>query len=54
MAQNYKELQAKMNPASRADNQQRVREELHRMSQEELREAKPPAPADTAEPPDMP
>jgi len=32
MARNYKELQAKMDPASRADNKQRVREELQRMA----------------------
>ena len=30
MARNYKELQAKMDPASRADNERRVREELAR------------------------
>ena len=36
MAQNYNELQAKMDPASLADNQQRVREEFERMSSEEL------------------
>jgi hypothetical protein len=37
MARNYKELQAKMDPASLADNQRRVREELQRMALEELR-----------------
>jgi hypothetical protein len=30
MERNFKELQAKMDPASRADNRQRVREELQR------------------------
>jgi DNA-binding XRE family transcriptional regulator len=40
MARNYKELQAKMDPASRADNQQRVSEELRRMALEELRGAR--------------
>ena len=37
MARNYKELQAKMDPASLADNKRRVREELQRMALEELR-----------------
>jgi DNA-binding XRE family transcriptional regulator len=49
MARNYKELQAKMDPASRADNQQRVREELQRMALEELRGAKQLTQADMAE-----
>jgi hypothetical protein len=39
MARNYKELQAKMNPASRADNERRVREELQRMAADALRRA---------------
>jgi hypothetical protein len=39
MARNYKELQAKMNPAGRADNDRRVREGLRRMAAEELRRA---------------
>jgi hypothetical protein len=37
MARNYKELQAKMNPASRADNERGVREELKRMAADEPR-----------------
>jgi transcriptional regulator with XRE-family HTH domain len=40
MARNYKELQDKMDPASRADNVRAVREELQRMSLDELRNAK--------------
>jgi len=43
-----------MDPASLADNQQRVREELDRMSLEELRGGKPVTPADMAEPPEAP
>jgi len=39
MARNYKELQAKMIPASRADNERRVREYLQRMAADELRRA---------------
>lgn len=35
MARNYKEHQAKMDPASVADNRRRVREELQRMALEE-------------------
>ena len=54
MARNYEELQTKMDPASLADNQQRVREELDRMSLEELRGGKPVTPADMAEPPEAP
>jgi len=49
MARNYKELQAKMDPAGRADNEQRVREELQRMALEELRGAKQLTQADMAE-----
>jgi len=49
MARNYKELQAKMHPAHRAENQQRVREELQRMALEELRTAKQLTQADMAE-----
>jgi hypothetical protein len=42
MARNFKELQAKMAPASRVENKQRVREELQRMDREELRRAPSP------------
>lgn len=41
MARNFKELQEKMDPAARADNRQRVRDELRRMALEKLRSAKP-------------
>jgi len=41
MARNFKELQAKMDPASRSDNLQRVRAELQRMALDKLRNAKP-------------
>jgi len=54
MARNYKELQAKMDPASRADNHRRVREELQRMALEELRGAKQLTQADMAEMLDVP
>jgi hypothetical protein len=37
MARNFKELQAKMDPAARSDNRQRVREELQRIALDELR-----------------
>ena len=40
MARNYKELQEKMDPASRADNARGVREVLQRMALDELRDAK--------------
>jgi transcriptional regulator with XRE-family HTH domain len=49
MARNFKELQAKMDPASRADNARRVREELQRMALEELRGAKQLTQSDMAE-----
>ena len=49
MARNYKELQAKMNPADVAENRQRVREELQRMALDELRNAKQLTQADMAE-----
>jgi transcriptional regulator with XRE-family HTH domain len=49
MARNYKELQAKMDPASLADNKRRVREELQRMALEELRGARQLTQADMAE-----
>lgn len=54
MARNYKELQAKMDPASRADKKQRVHEELQRMALEELRGAKQLTQADMAEMLDVP
>jgi DNA-binding XRE family transcriptional regulator len=54
MARNYKELQAKMDPANRADNKRRVREELQRMALEELRGAKQLTQADMAEMLDVP
>src|SRR5208282_2248248 len=49
MARNYKELQAKMNPADVAENKQRVREELQRMALDELRNAKQATQNDMAE-----
>src|ERR1700682_751556 len=54
MARNYKELQEKMDPASRADNAGRVREELQRMAIDELRNAKQLTQADMAEMLDVP
>jgi transcriptional regulator with XRE-family HTH domain len=54
MARNYKELQAKMNPADVAENRQRVREELQRMALDELRNAKELTQADMAELLDVP
>src|SRR5437016_5511578 len=54
MARNYKELQAKMDPASRLDNAQRVREELQRMALEELRGARQLTQSDMAEMLDVP
>jgi transcriptional regulator with XRE-family HTH domain len=54
MARNFKELQAKMDPASRADNAQRVRQELQRMALEELRSAKQLTQSDMAEMLDVP
>src|SRR6202050_5285628 len=54
MARNYKELQEKMDPASRADNGQRVREELQGMALDELRSAKRLTQADMAEMLDVP
>jgi len=54
MARNYKELQEKMDPASRADNAGRVREELQRMAIDELRNAKRLTQADMAEMLDVP
>ena len=49
MSRNFKELQARMDPASRADNLQRVQEELQRMALEELRSAKQLTQSDMAE-----
>ena len=54
MARSYKDLQAKMDPLSRAENKQRVREELQRMALEELRGAKQLTQADMAEMLDVP
>jgi len=54
MARNFKELQSKMDLASRADNAQRVREELKRMALEELRSAKQLTQSDMAEMLDVP
>ena len=54
MGRNYKELQAQMDPASRSDNNQRVRAELERMALEELRSAKQLTQADMAEMLDVP
>jgi DNA-binding XRE family transcriptional regulator len=51
---NYKELQAKMNPADVAENKQRVREELQRMALDELRNAKQLTQVDMAELLDVP
>jgi len=47
MARNYNELQAKMNPASRADNTRRVREVLRRIAADEVRRAIESRQADT-------
>lgn len=54
MARNFKELQAKMDPASRADNTKRVHEALQRMALEELRSAKRLTQSDMAEMLDVP
>jgi transcriptional regulator with XRE-family HTH domain len=54
MTRNYRELQAKMNPADVAENKQRVREELQRMALDELRNAKQLTQADLAELLDVP
>jgi DNA-binding XRE family transcriptional regulator len=54
MARNFKELQARMDPASRSDNRQRVRDELQRMALDELRIAKQLTQADMAEMLDVP
>jgi transcriptional regulator with XRE-family HTH domain len=49
MARNFKELQEKIDPATRADNTQRVREELQRMALEELRSARQLTQSDMSE-----
>jgi len=49
MARNFRELQAKMDPASVADNRHHVQEELRRMALEELRCAKQATQSDMAE-----
>lgn len=49
MSRNYKELQAKMNPADVAENKRRVREELQRMALDELRNARQLTQSDMAE-----
>jgi transcriptional regulator with XRE-family HTH domain len=49
MARNFKELQEKMDPESRADNVRQVREELQRMALEELRGAKQLTQSDMAD-----
>jgi len=54
MARNFRELQEKMNPAARGDNQLRVREELQRMALDELRSAKQLTQADLADILDVP
>jgi transcriptional regulator with XRE-family HTH domain len=54
MARKYKELQEKMDPASRAENAARVRGELQRMAMDELRNAKRLTQADMAEMLDVP
>jgi transcriptional regulator with XRE-family HTH domain len=54
MARNFRELQAKMDPAARADNERRVREELRRMALDEIRNAKRLTQADMAEMLDVP
>jgi transcriptional regulator with XRE-family HTH domain len=54
MARSYKELQATLDPATLADNRQRVREELQRMALEELRSARQLTQTDLAEMLDVP
>ena len=54
MPRNFKELQAKMDPAARADNARQVSEELQRMALEELRGAKRLTQSDMAEMLDVP
>jgi len=54
MARDFRELQARMDPASRADNRERVRAELKRMALEQLRGVKQLTQADIAEMLDVP
>src|ERR1035438_4180682 len=54
MARNFKEPQARMAPASRADNTLRVNEELQRMALDELRGARQLTQTDLAEMLDVP
>jgi DNA-binding XRE family transcriptional regulator len=54
MPRNFRELQDKMDPASRIDNAGRVRDELRRMALDELRSAKRLTQADMAEMLDVP
>lgn len=54
MARNFKELQAKMDTASREDNIRRARQELQRMALEELRNAKQLTQSDMAAMLDVP
>src|SRR5580658_7547137 len=54
MARNYEALQEKMASASRADNTERVRDELKKMALDELRSAKRLTQADMAEMLDIP
>lgn len=54
MARNYKELQARMDPADRTRNQDRVKEELRRMALEDLRSAKQATQTEMAELLDVP
>ncbi len=54
MARNYRELQERMEPASRAENKRRVGEELQRMALDELRNAKRLTQAELAEILDVP
>src|SRR5580658_2842460 len=49
MARNFGELQEKMDPAIRSENQRRVRDELQRMALDELRSARQLTQADMAE-----
>ena len=54
MARNYRELQERMDPASRAENKRRVGEQLQRMALDELRNAKRLTQAEMAEILDVP
>lgn len=54
MTRNYKELQAKRDPARRIRTQQSVRQELQRMALEDLRNAKQATQTDMAELLDLP